>query len=465
MPAKRHLSLWFPRLAAERSMRLDRGLPPGPFVVVEDQRGAQVIVSMNAEAQAAGLTAGQPLRDARAMCPGLASRPINRVTEATFLTTLRRWAGRFSPWVSEEAPDGLVLDITGCAHLFGGEEALAEEIDRDCARLGLTVRLGLADTRGAAWALARFSGETGGGHRSGDAIDQEARATRSRAVKRRHWTRGGAAPKPRTTVQAPRIAPVGQTRQAIGPLPVAALRLDPEAIEGLNRLGLRRVRDLLDLPRASVTRRFGRGLLDRLDQALGSAQEPVSPTAPPDRFAVRLSFPDPIGLEGDVTEALRRLTDHLCTLLKARGRGARVLRIEAHRCDHVMQWQAVTAAVASADAARLMDLLRMRVGAFDAGPGIDMLRLEAVRHEPLHARTAAGHLEAASHVVRRLSGGAALEDLIGRLGARLGMEAVTRHHPAASHIPEKAAHDSTGSSSSLPLASTIVSIEFAEGTM
>ena len=111
MPAKRHLSLWFPRLAAERLLRLDRGLPAGPFVVVEDQRGAQVIASMNAEAQAAGLTLGQPLRDGRAMCPGLTSRPANPVAEAAFLTTLRRWAGRFSPWVSEEAPDGLILDM------------------------------------------------------------------------------------------------------------------------------------------------------------------------------------------------------------------------------------------------------------------------------------------------------------------------------------------------------------------
>ena len=155
MPAKRHLSLWFPRLAAERLLRLDRGLPAGPFVVVEDQRGAQVIASMNAEAQAAGLTLGQPLRDGRAMCPGLTSRPANPVAEAAFLTTLRRWAGRFSPWVSEEAPDGLILDITGCAHLFGGEDELAAEIDRECTTLGLTVRLGLADTLGAAWALAR----------------------------------------------------------------------------------------------------------------------------------------------------------------------------------------------------------------------------------------------------------------------------------------------------------------------
>jgi protein ImuB len=439
MPAKRHLSLWFPRLAAERSMRLDRGLPPGPFVVVEDQRGAQVIVSMNAEAQAAGLTAGQPLRDARAMCPGLASRPINRVTEATFLTTLRRWAGRFSPWVSEEAPDGLVLDITGCAHLFGGEEALAEEIDRDCARLGLTVRLGLADTRGAAWALARFSGETGGGHRSGDAIDQEARATRSRAVKRRHWTRGGAAPKPRTTAQAPRIAPVGQTRQAIGPLPVAALRLDPEAIEGLNRLGLRRIEDLFGTPRAGLARRFGRHMVQRLDQALGVEPEPVSPARPPVRFAVRMGLPEPIGLEEDLLACFDRLLPELCDRLTRAGRGARQVRAEFSRADHTMQAVEAGLAQPSADPHRIRPLLAMKLPDVDAGFGIDAVRLVATRHEPVHAVQHRGHLEAGEQVANR-GPGAALDDLLGRIGTRLGLEVMTRLHPAESHIPEKGAN-------------------------
>ena len=158
MSRKRFLSLWFPRLAAERLARLERGLPPRPLAVVADQRGAQMLMSLNADAEALGLYPGQPLRDARAISPDLISRPANPVAEAGFLTTLRRWAGKFTPWVSEEPPASLVLDISGCAHLFGGEEGLAAEIERDCIGLGLTVRLGLADTVGAAWAPARFAG-------------------------------------------------------------------------------------------------------------------------------------------------------------------------------------------------------------------------------------------------------------------------------------------------------------------
>ncbi|MCB1349910.1 MAG: DNA polymerase Y family protein, partial [Maritimibacter sp.] len=173
-------------------------------------------------------------------------------------TRLRRWAGKFTPWVAEEPPGGLVLDITGCAHLFGGEEELVAAIERDLAGLGLTATLGLADTVGAAWALARYAGhgpERGAG---GDAIDQEARATRSRAAKRRHWTRGGQPPRPAATGRMPvRIAPVGGARTALAELPVAALRIEPDVVEGLARLGLRRIGDILGTPRAGLARRFG----------------------------------------------------------------------------------------------------------------------------------------------------------------------------------------------------------------
>jgi protein ImuB len=206
MPSKRVLSIWFPRLGAERLLRVMRAPDWSvPFAVLHDTGQMQVVASLNLAASRAGLRAGQPLRDAMAMCPDLATRLQNIQAEAAFLTTLRRWATQFSPWVAAQPPDALMLDITGCAHLFGGEEALATRIRDDCARHGLSVRCGLADTPGAAWALARFAGDAPGRSRSGDAIDQEARATRSRAAKRHHWDRGGTAP-PRDAATAPRPA-------------------------------------------------------------------------------------------------------------------------------------------------------------------------------------------------------------------------------------------------------------------
>ena len=440
MPNRRILSLWFPRLGAERLIRAEPHLADIPFATVAQEGPAQLLSALSIRASEAGLTRGQPLRDAHAMCAGLLTRPAQPRREADFLGALHRWAGKFSPWVSADAPDGLVIDLTGCAHLFGGEDRLAEQVTRDCADLGLSVRLGIADTLGAAWALARFSRQAPAHARSGDAIDQEAPATRARAGKRRHWERGGATlTSPTAPAVQPCIAPPGQSWTALSPLPVAALRLDPQVTEQLTRLGLRRIGDLLGQPRAPLARRFGRALTLRLDQATGAAPEPISPAAPPDRFALRMSFPDPIGLQEDVEEALTRMTDRLCDSLKARSRSVRTLRIEAHRCDHQMQWQTVTCATATTQPHRLMPLIRLKLPEIDAGPGIAMLRLEAQHHEPQHARTRAGHLEAAQKSSRRLHGGAALEDLTSRLGARLGMEAVTRRAPADSHLPEKSA--------------------------
>ncbi|MEM7318059.1 MAG: DUF6504 family protein [Pseudomonadota bacterium] len=439
MLKRRILSLWFPRLGAERLMRAARGLHEGPLAVVAEQSNMQVITALNGDAQAAGLRVGQPVRDAHAMCGGLITRQRNAPAEAAFLTALRRWAGKFSPWVAEEAPDGLVIDLSGCAHLFGGEAGLLDVIETDCADMGLSVNLGVADTLGAAWALARYAGQPAGSDRNGDAISQEAHATRARAGKRRHWTKGGAAPQVVAQGRAGRIAPPGQCHGALSPLPVAALRLDDQTLAQLNRLGLRRVGDLLGQPRASLARRFGKGLVLRLDQAMGSAPEPVSPARPPYHFAVRMTLPDPIGLKEDLMAGIDRILPTLCARLEDKARGVRTLRLEAYRTDQAAEVVTIGLARPSFDQYRIRPLLEMKIDQIDAGFGIDMLRLEAIQTEPLHARTMAGHAEAGRAVRERLAGSTAIDDLIGKLGARVGLEAITRHHPGTSHIPEKTA--------------------------
>ncbi|MEM0936824.1 MAG: DNA polymerase Y family protein [Pseudomonadota bacterium] len=448
MPTRRILSVWFPRLAAERLLRAERGVIDAPFAVVGERRGVPVLVSLSKEAQAAGLRRDQPVRDARAMCPALISRVENPPAEADFLAALQRWAGKFSPWIAVEPPTALVADLTGCAHLFGGEEALLAQIEEDCGDLGLSVRLGIADTLGAAWALARYGvgGETAPA-RSGDAIDQEARATRSRAAKRRNWERGGTPPElAARPARAQRIAPTGKTRTALAPLPVGALRLSEEVSAQLARLGLRRVEDLANQPRAGLARRFGQELVLRLDQALGMVPEPVSPAAAPPRFAVRLTLPEPIGLEEDVSAGLDRLLPALCARLSDKGQGARRVRLHVERTDRT--WKSVEIGLArpTADPERLRPLLRMKLGDLEAGDGIDVLRLEAHVTEPVHAVQHRGQLAVTSAASAKP--GAAetaaprgpdtdLEDLISRLGARIGLEEILRLHPGDSHIPEK----------------------------
>ena len=440
-PNRRILSLWFPRVGVDRLIRRDPLLTDIPLGVVAEQANMQVLTSINAVAEGYGIRVGQPVRDAHAMCEGLVTRQRNILAEQSFMGILRRWAGKFSPWVALEGEDGLVVDLSGCAHLYGGEDALAQVVQDDCTDLGLDVCLGLADTRGAAWALARFAGQSGQSDRNGDAIDQEARATRSRAGKRRHWTKGGAAPSVPVAHDTGRhrIAPPGQNYAALSPLPIAALRLDADTAAQLNRLGLRRVGDVLGQPRAGLARRFGRGLVMRLDQAMGSAPEPVSPARPAHHFAVRMTLPDPIGLADDVMAGVDRLLDRLCAALKAQGRGVRRIRLQAFRVDQGVEMVEVGLARATHDPARIRPLLELKIGDLDAGFGIDMLRLEAVQNEPLQERTAVGHLEAGDAVNSRLAAQTSVDDLLGRLGARVGLDSITRVHPASSHIPEKSA--------------------------
>ncbi|WP_417250423.1 Y-family DNA polymerase [Celeribacter sp.] len=414
------------------------GVENAPFAVLREIGQMQVLWSLSHEASAAGLVQGQPLRDAMAICPSLITRLRSVHAESAFLTTLRRWAGKFTPWVGEVPPDGLVLDITGCAHLFGGEEAMLAQIMTEGSDLGLTVEAGLADTVGAAWALARFAGREEAGLRSGDDIDQEARATRSRAARRRHWERGGAAPQSRVPAgSAPRIAPPGQMHQALAPLPVAALRIDNDTAAQLVRLGLKCIGDLSGMPRAALARRFGRDLVRRLDQAFGQDPEPVSPARPPEHFAARMTLPEPIGLDSDILAGLDRLLPALSTRLKAKGRGARRVRLECFRVDQGRETIEVGLARPSHDPDRIKPLLALKLGDIDAGFGIDVLRISAPVTEAVQDQQMRGHLDATKAARAKAHAGQGVDDLIGRMGTRVGMERITRIHPADSHIPEK----------------------------
>ena len=435
---RRILSVWFPRLGAERVLRSDPMLVEAPLVTVSEIGNLREIASTSLAAEAAGLSRGQALSEAAVLCPQMLTRPANAPREAEMLTALRRWAGKFSPWVAQEGAASLMIDLTGCAHLFGGEAALFAQMHEECRDLGLSVCAGIADTAGAAWALARYAG--GGGFapgRNGDAIDQEARATRSRAQKR-HWVKGGAAPKvPLAAGMTPRIAPPGGTRQALVPLPIAALRVEAEIATGLARLGLRCIGDVLDLPRASLTRRFGRNLVWRLDQALGLQPEPISPAGAPLHFAVRLSFPDPIGLEVDVAAGLDRILAPLCTRLRAAGRGARRVRLELSQVDGQVQSLDIGLARPADQPDKLAPLFAMKLSDVDPGYGIDCLRVVAHVTEPLHAVEHKGGWAVARDAAGPRPAGQDMADLIARLGARVGLEAIRRARPADSHIPEK----------------------------
>ncbi len=427
-------------MGAERLLRHARMTEDLPFAVVRDTGQIKLISSLSITAESQGLSCGQSLRDAMAICPSLITKSQNPQLEAQFLTNLCRWANKFSPWVAEEVSNALVIDLTGCAHLFGGEEGVVQQVELDCIDLGLSVHIGIADTKGAAWALARYAGQPLSLSRTGDAIDQEAHATRSRAAKRRNWERGGQAPRLKSSKSiSQRIAAPGFTRQALSSLPVAALRLEDHVIISLNRLGLCRVEDLLNQPRAAIARRFGKGIIYRMDQALGVAPEPVNPSKQALHFACRLTFPEPIGLMDDMLAALNKLLPRLANSLESKGRGARRLRLEVYRTDQTMQWVDVGLTYPSSDCARMQLLLKMKLAEIEVKFGIDVLRIVATQTELMYAQHYKSHIDVGPEVSVGQLTNTDLGDLIGKLGARIGLEKITRLHPGNSHIPEKAA--------------------------
>lgn len=384
-----------PRLAAERVLRREPALYDAPLAVLAEERQTLRVRSLNVRAQAAGARRGMGAADARALCPELVTRPDDPHADARALEGLLRWARRYSPWVGldrDAAPGegGLALDITGCAHLFGGEAALLADLLDRLGDMGLSARAAAADAKGAAWALARHGPE--------------------RAV-----------------------APPGASRAAISDLPIAALRLAPQTVARLNRLGVSRIADLLALPRAALARRFGKATLQRLDQALGGEPEPVSPERHAHRCAARLSLPEPIGTISDVRAGLDRLLARLCHRLADAGMGARRLCLTVRHVDREERLVEIGLARPSRDPERIAPLFDRGVEALEAGFGIDALHLAATIVEPLGPVQAHAGPGAADPRARD-----ALDELVTRLGGRLGFERVARPQPADTHNPDRA---------------------------
>lgn len=360
-----------------------------PLVTVE---GGSRLVAVNAPAWAAGLGPGAALAEARSLVPGLRTAPADPAADLRALDALADWCGRYTPWTAVDGfaweGGGLWLDVTGCAHLLGGEDALLDDLTARLRNFGYACRAALAATPGAAWALARFG--------DGGVVGKKAN-----------------------------LEPL------LAPLPVAALRLAPAIVEGLDRLGLRRVADLLRLPRAGLAARFGDAVATRLDQALGRTDEPLSPRRPQPRLSARLAFAEPIGTADDLAAACESLLGDLCRDMEEARLGARRLELSAYRVDGGVSRLAVGTARPVRDAGHLARLFAEKLKDVRAGFGIEVMTLLLAAADPLEASQAA-----------LLEDGAAEDEgvdrLLDRLGNRLGFRWVTRLAAYASHIPEKA---------------------------
>jgi protein ImuB len=368
--------------------RLGGGQPP--LAIVAKIESALRLVALDENAERLGLQIGQPLADARAMIPTLGVTDDDPAADAGLLAAIADWAERYTPLVALDGANGLMLDITGCAHLFGGEEALIADLTRRIAEQGFPPQAAIADTPGAASAAARF--------------------TRLAVV------------------------PHGGAREMLTPLPLAALRLDGEIVSAMDRVGLKKIGQILDAPRAPLAARFGMDLIRKLDQALGYDEEAISPRRPPPAFIAERRFAEPISREEDIAATLSSLAATLATSLEAHAEGARHLEFSLFRVDGLVTRIAVGAGRPIRAPKLILALFREKFVSLgdeiDAGFGFDMARLSVTVSA------------AADPTQIDLSGDAGaeadLDALIDRIGARLGEESVSAIVTRESHIPERA---------------------------
>jgi protein ImuB len=359
--------------------------------VVFGKRGnVDLLVAVDAPAERLGLRPGLALAQARAMHPALVAIPEDQAADARLLEAIADWCQRYTPLVAADPPDGLLFDIGGCAHLFGGEERLRDDLLTRMRGFGFAARAAIAATIGAASAAARFS-ETA-------------------------------------------IIAAGEERDSLTALPLAALRLPGDMVAALARLGLKRIGDILDLPRAPIAARFGADLLRQLDRALGREDEPLSPRLPVAPYVAERSFHEPIAREEDVLATLERLAARLQTALAARGDGARRLELALFRTDGAVKRIAAGTSRPIRDPRAIRALFVERLAALgdeiDPGFGFDLARLSVLTAEPCPDEQIGlgGHEDQAD-----------LDRLVDRLSARLGRRRVSRLVAQDSHLPELAA--------------------------
>jgi protein ImuB len=385
-PSRRYLAVWLRRLATDRIVNRSSA-PADALIIAGPVRGALRLTAVNDAAAALRLKAGMPLADARAMYPAIAVADADEAADRRLLEAIADWCDRYTPLVGLDPPDGLVLDVTGCVHLFGGEAALCRDLTRRLVAYGYQARAAVAGTVGCAWAAARFAEIM--------------------------------------------IVPSGEERDVLSPLPLAALRLAPGAIEALGQVGLKRIADVLDRPRAPLAARFGQAFVRRIDQALGREDEPIAPRLPVPAAMAEQRFAEPIALEADVLGTLERLSGTLGQMLERRGEGARRLQAALFRTDGKVFRIEVGTAEPLRDAGRIRRLFTDRLDVIgdevDPGFGFDVVRLAALATE--RCAPAQTGLAAPDHAVE-------LAHLIDRLGARFGLRRVTRFVPQDTHIPE-----------------------------
>ena len=388
----RVISIFLPTLSTDRVRRkAGDAAPPRetPLILVGRDGRRRVVLAADAAAEAAGLRVGMPATKAQALVRGLVIQDVDRAADAEALARLALWMlQRVAPIVAADPPDGIIIDSAGADHLHGGEAVLLTTLVEKLAGVGLHAHAAIADSWGAAHALARFARGAGVISAKGDAATD------------------------------------------VAPLPIAALRLAPELVGSLHVLGFARVGELLALPRAPLTLRFGPELGRRLDQATGRIAEPIEPIRPDELIEVRRAFAEPIGAAETIARSVGKLADQLCDALERKGLGARRLDLICHRVDSRAEALRVGTGQPLRDPKRMTRLLADKIETIDPGFGIEIMTLTATVAEPLAPKQAASQL--IDETAPDISG------LIDLLANRVGENNIYRVAPVASDVPERA---------------------------
>jgi len=390
---RRILALWFPRLPTDRLKRLCGNAPEAaskdaPLVVAGRANNALYIYALNKSAQRLGLHRGQPLANARAMVENLPVVPADEKADLTLLEGIADWCDRFTPLVAVDALDGLLLDITGVAHLFGGEAAMLGHVREKIAAQGFAVQAAIAGTSLAARALARYAAGT--------------------------------------------IAPSGADRAVIAPLPIAALDCGEDKLRALKRAGLKTIAQVAERGRAELTARLGMDFLTRLHVMLGAEEKPLTPRRPLPDLSAAHRFAEPIVTQDVISKSLHALSIALAEALERQGQGLRLLEAVFFRADGKVQRIAIRTGAPLRDPGIMLRLLNQRLDALadplDPGFGFDLIRLEASIAEETHPAEAS--FDADENARWQIA------YLADRLSARFGEHRVQRFVPQDTHIPE-----------------------------
>jgi protein ImuB len=362
----------------------------GPCIVVAKQDNALQISALNDAAAGLGLEVGLPLANARAVCPDIKVFDTDEAADAEALNHIADWCDRFTPLVALDLPYGLFLDITGCAHLFGGEAAMMHMVCGALQRQGFVVAAAIAGTPVCARTLTRCI--------------------------------------------PGRIVAAGEEADAVKPLPVFALGADDAITRGLRRAGLKTIGDVASRGRPEITARFGAAFTSLLEQALGQSEAPINPRKPLPEYIVEKRFAEPVATDAVITATLASLARTLVAAMERQGMGARRLQASFFRTDGAVRAVAVDTGQPVTKGDVIDRLFRERLDAIadplDPGFGFDLIRLSASRTEIVVQQQR--DLDANVHDNDELAA------LIDRIAARIGGSRVMVHLPQGTHIPERA---------------------------